>query len=71
MGHNAEWREDFQKGFYSGIGKRTFSASPKGPGAGKSTLASMVNLALAFLDQGQWKEAKELNLQVVEANKKY
>jgi len=34
------------------------------------TLTSMVNLALAYWNQGRWKKAKELNVQVMEMRKR-
>ena len=35
-----------------------------------STLTSMANLALTYLNQGQWKEAEELGVQLMETSLK-
>jgi len=34
------------------------------------TLTSMANLALTYTDQGRWKEAEELGVQVLETKKR-
>ena len=34
------------------------------------TLSSMINLASTYWNQGRWKEAEELNMQVIEIKKR-
>jgi hypothetical protein len=52
-------------------GRLELSASPWVLGEEHpSTLTSMANLALTYSNQGRWKEAEELEVQVMEARKR-